>query len=533
LLRSLFLILLFVLSGGVFASTLRFCPTDISTGATKDERKDCQKKWTVLIFMAADNDLTPYALLDLSEMERQIAAQSNLGASGPQVDVVVELDTHMFSGIRRLHMQQHATAVMPKPFDLDYFKAMPESALHSPVLEFFEEDSDYGRQAVNERFRQFLLWGVANFPSENLMVVVWGHGEGYIGMPSEVMRKRSEADYLLWEEMQSRFLTKDMLTFDFSSKAVPTQFPGKNIFGGVAFDASDGSYISMPQLKNSLQEVATQNRPTDILAFDACLMQSVEVASELQGAADIVIGSVQIQDYVGLPYRSLLDLLNQQPRLAPYQVAKKLVTLAKDSYAVDGYQYEQAPRARETFTLSALELNEFARFLLPELARLSQAIENYVDEDNYRQLDLGFLIKNSPKFLGESRELGIFLGSLKKLLYQESIEQYNGEYSDMAAALLIQIDRTLDGLNRSLLEYAYGDAYIAQSQHQSPDDSQYLLGFFKGVSLWIPDSTKLFDMRYNEFAKSALYRYQLNQGAEELAWHKWLEKIMGGKGPMF
>src|SRR2546423_1062749 len=42
--------------------------------AARVERKRCYKKWTLLVYMAADNDLTKYAYLDLYEMEAAGAA---------------------------------------------------------------------------------------------------------------------------------------------------------------------------------------------------------------------------------------------------------------------------------------------------------------------------------------------------------------------------------------------------------------------------------------------------------------------------
>ncbi|MCJ8276123.1 MAG: hypothetical protein MJK18_04715, partial [Bdellovibrionales bacterium] len=43
------------------------------------KRKDCFKKWTVLVYMAADNDLSPYSLWDLTEMEADYPIERELG----------------------------------------------------------------------------------------------------------------------------------------------------------------------------------------------------------------------------------------------------------------------------------------------------------------------------------------------------------------------------------------------------------------------------------------------------------------------
>ena len=43
------------------------------------DRKDCQKELTVLVFMAASNDLSPYAFWDLTEMEASYSTSSRAG----------------------------------------------------------------------------------------------------------------------------------------------------------------------------------------------------------------------------------------------------------------------------------------------------------------------------------------------------------------------------------------------------------------------------------------------------------------------
>src|SRR5205823_4360611 len=51
-------------------------------------------------------------------------------------------------------------------------------------------------------------------------------------------------------------------------------------------------------------------RPVDVLLSDACLMQTVEVAAELAGTARFSVGSSQVQGYLGLPYRRVVQRLS-------------------------------------------------------------------------------------------------------------------------------------------------------------------------------------------------------------------------------
>ena len=72
----------------------------------RSDRSHCMKEWAVLVYMAADNDLTPYAFWDLYEMESRLAGEANLGASTSTVDVLVELDTFARTGVQRYHVFQ-------------------------------------------------------------------------------------------------------------------------------------------------------------------------------------------------------------------------------------------------------------------------------------------------------------------------------------------------------------------------------------------------------------------------------------------
>src|SRR4051812_47435811 len=77
-------------------------PTARCQAVQPPERTACYKSWTVLIYMAADNDLAPYAYLNLYELEA--SGGGGLSASSQRTDAVVQLDTPGPRGLRRLHM---------------------------------------------------------------------------------------------------------------------------------------------------------------------------------------------------------------------------------------------------------------------------------------------------------------------------------------------------------------------------------------------------------------------------------------------
>jgi len=62
-------------------------------------RENCWKEWLIVIYMAADNDLSPYAERDIWEAEAT--------GSSVDVDVVVLLDRAAQDGLHTLHIAKN------------------------------------------------------------------------------------------------------------------------------------------------------------------------------------------------------------------------------------------------------------------------------------------------------------------------------------------------------------------------------------------------------------------------------------------
>lgn len=122
-------------------------------------------EWTVLAYMNADNDLEPYLVEDLNEME--------LVGSGGNLSIVVQADRHPgydassgdWNGTRRYRVERD-----------DELRI-----LSSRLLEDLGE-VDMGDQGS---LRDFLLWGLERFPARRYMVVLGGHGDGWQGISQD------------------------------------------------------------------------------------------------------------------------------------------------------------------------------------------------------------------------------------------------------------------------------------------------------------------------------------------------------------
>ncbi|MCX7630780.1 MAG: clostripain-related cysteine peptidase [Geminicoccaceae bacterium] len=116
--------------------------------------------WTLMVYMAADNDLEPYALLDLAEMER-IRLPEN-------VNLVALVDASPYYGRGPLDFAD--TRRGPVRFDGD-----PRTT-GAELVSIGERNT--GDPAT---LTEFLEWARATFPAERYGLVVWDHGGGLEG----------------------------------------------------------------------------------------------------------------------------------------------------------------------------------------------------------------------------------------------------------------------------------------------------------------------------------------------------------------
>lgn len=105
-------------------------------------------KWTVLVYMAADNDLTSFADSDLVEME-------SVGSS-PDLSIIVQLDKPVIGG-RRLAVLKDTVSILG----------------NLGVIDMCDWQTLY----------EFLDWGVREFPADRYFVILWDHGTGWTALP--------------------------------------------------------------------------------------------------------------------------------------------------------------------------------------------------------------------------------------------------------------------------------------------------------------------------------------------------------------
>ena len=118
-----------------------------------DPQAPPMKKWTILVYAAADNNLYPYEYENLRDIEKV--------GSTDQLNVVTQFDEGG-PGASRMLMQKVST---------------PDGSIGSPVVENIGEVD----MASPETLSNFIKWGMEKYPAEHTMLIINDHGNGWRG----------------------------------------------------------------------------------------------------------------------------------------------------------------------------------------------------------------------------------------------------------------------------------------------------------------------------------------------------------------
>lgn len=117
--------------------------------------QNAPKKWTVLLYSAADNNLHPYMVDDVAELETV--------GSDAQTDVVVQIDHgREGGGAERYHIEKTKDG-------------------HGPVLSPVLEQKGQVNMSSAYTLSDAIQWAMKNYPSEHFMLVISDHGNAWKG----------------------------------------------------------------------------------------------------------------------------------------------------------------------------------------------------------------------------------------------------------------------------------------------------------------------------------------------------------------
>ncbi len=237
---------------------------------------ELEADWLFMVYLDADNNLESAGIDDLNEME--------VAGSTDSVKILVQMDRSSggawgddtsngnWTGAKRFYVTQ----------DTD------TRIINSPVI------ADLGEvnMADPATLQSFIEWTIANYPAQHYALVLWDHGSG-------------------WRQRTPTTAMKSIIVDDQSNDE-----------------------LTMTELRSALAAAyATTGKTLDIIGFDACLMQMVEVAYQVMPYADIAVGSEETEPTDGWDYQATMTALTANPAMTPTQLATQIVNDYISSYS--------------------------------------------------------------------------------------------------------------------------------------------------------------------------------------------------------
>lgn len=281
-------------------------------GGTKTDPD--HRYWTILVYMCAANNLEYYAIQNMNQME-QVGSNGNM-AVVTQVKRIAGYDTSNgnWTSTRRYYVT----------------KDNDTSIINSTLLEDMGQSID---MASPDTLADFISWGKAAYPADHYALVIWNHGEGW-----------------------------------YTSRAVAPP----PIIKAVCLDEVTGEEMSLAELTQAF----TQGGSVDVTAFDACLMEMIEVAYSIKDYSHVMVGAEDNILADGLPYERILASVESNP------------TVGADGfsgYIVDAYQADHASDIGG-FNLSAVDLtllddvvtasDQLASAIIANISTIRQDVRN-------------------------------------------------------------------------------------------------------------------------------------------------------------
>lgn len=242
--------------------------------------------WTVLVYLDADNDLESAGISNFDQMQ-QIGSTKDVHVvvqMALQYATDVDGGNWNWTGARRYLVLRSSSP-----------DQMASVRLADPP------SSDMGDWHT---LQDFVDWGVQQFPADHYCLVIWDHGSGW--------------------QFRSGTSAGSAAKFKY-----------------VALDSTTGDAINVTEIPSALANVKM-----DVVAFDACYMQQLEVAYEMRNSADYMVGSVDTEPSPGYNYATILS------RMSASTSAAELCRTIVGAYA------QQYPPPYTDITQCAVDLSQ-------------------------------------------------------------------------------------------------------------------------------------------------------------------------------
>lgn len=300
-----------------------------------------EKPWTILIYMAADNDLFPFAQRNLAQM-RQVGSNKNL-------NILVHLDIHQPGQpktTKRLYIEKDRILQIGPDYCMD-------SGSASTLIDALE-------------------WAHNDFPSEHFALVFWNHGSGDLN--PALKKSINPANLFRYNPATTLIeLDRSIGFIDFiEDLRLQEEAEGYTCHKrGICFDETNVNYLDDSKLMQSLSHIYHKRgqKKLDLIIFDACLMAGTGTAWIMSKFADYMVASEEVVLGPGYNYKTTLEPIAQLNNVQPLEVARHIVECYEKTYSKITNDYTHSAFALEKFEAVSENINDLANLLIQALEK--------------------------------------------------------------------------------------------------------------------------------------------------------------------
>lgn len=361
-----------------------------------------QANTTIIVYMAADNDLSAFARRNIDQM-------ANIG-SNENLNIAIHLDIKIVGN---------------KKITRRYYIAGKNKIIHMNANETETQMMDSGQPAT---LISACKWAIENFPAKEYVLVFWNHGTGIIDPmlgkiinPTRLFNYNTTSHMLELDrttsilgnvhQVKNLYNSSHELLFLLDKKDTANQTDWSELEQelletedprGICWDDSTGNYLTNQKLDEALSVIRQRylnNKKFSIIAFDACLMSMLEIGSLLKKHADIMVGSQEVELGTGWNYEKVLKPFLTK-NLSKKEFAKHIVQAYEATYQKITNDYTQSAVALDSISYLEDNINDIALLLIEALqtqkdksvlnairASKNKLLCTYFDEPSYIDLD--------------------------------------------------------------------------------------------------------------------------------------------------
>jgi hypothetical protein len=423
-----------------------------------------RKDWNFIVYFAANNNLHEFAITNIQQMLKVGSTQT--------LNTIIQLDELGAKEMTRYYIQKGSA---------------------SPV--FHSSNTNASISGTQESLYNFVQWTLQNYPANRHCLVLWNHGSG-IKDPSiwgrYFLTRRNEA--FLHNKNTGLLELNRKLSRQHAVLAYPqTMAHGR----GIAFNDSFETYLTNQDLQIVLERISREllnGKKLDILCMDACMMEMVEVGSQLKNAVNYMVGSEEVEPGSGYDYSFVLAPF-ERGTLEPDIFAKHIVQSYAAQYHQTHADYSQS--AISTMLMPQLEENfaQITKLLTDLISSSSGTICAKIIRD-IRLSHTSTLEFTDPDYIDFGKFYAALyqsLGNIRKITKEQSAISTLKER--VAQGIAILHNMIVDNVAGSALNQATGLSFFFPSRLVH---SSYLKTVFDRKTRWSEFLNRFLKVRYEQ-----------------------------------